>query len=181
MRLTTFIRSAIAGLLVSGSAGAMASPSKIEDGKISKRIEERLKSDAYVRDEKIDVAVSNGVAKLKGKVSTRAVKDRAAKLAQVKGVKAVDNRIDIEGEPKVSSDGAGEVIEDSWITTKVKSRLTNKDQLKGSDISVETNGGVVKLTGTVTSDAGRVYALDQARSTKGVKLVEDHLIIAPKH
>lgn len=181
MRLKPFIRSVTAGALLFGGAAAVASPSKVADGTLNKRIEERIKSDARLREEKIDVAVSNGVAKLSGRVSTRADKARAAKLAQIKGIKAVDNRLDIEGAPKASSDGVGGVVEDSWITTKVKAELTNQALLKGSDISVETNNGVVKLTGTVTGDAARERATELVRSTKGVRRIDDQMILAPKH
>ncbi len=181
MRFQPWIRSLTAVGLLCGGAIAVASPSKIDDGALSKRIEGRIKADTYLKDEKIDIAVKSGVAKLKGQVPTNAIKARATKLARVKGVKAVDNRIEVEGAPKVSSDGAGELIEDSWITTKVKSKLANNALLEGSDISVETNGGVVKLTGTVPSDAVHARTLELVRGTKGVTQVDDLLVIAPKH
>jgi hyperosmotically inducible periplasmic protein len=74
----------------------------------------------------------------------------------------------------------GEVIDDTWITTKVKSKYVGEDSVKGSDISVETKENVVTLTGTVPSSAAHASALRIARETKGVKRVVDNLRVGPK-
>jgi osmotically-inducible protein OsmY len=49
----------------------------------------------------------------------------------------------------------GEYVDDSVITTKVKSLLAEDDFLKSFQISVETYKGVVQLSGFVNSQAGR--------------------------
>jgi hyperosmotically inducible protein len=74
----------------------------------------------------------------------------------------------------------GEVITDSWITTRVHSKFVGEDLLKDSDISVETNDHVVTLKGTVMSAAGRARAVEQAREVEGVHRVIDQLRIGPK-
>jgi osmotically-inducible protein OsmY len=74
----------------------------------------------------------------------------------------------------------GEVIDDSWITTKVKSKYVGEKSVDGSDISVETKNNIVTLTGTVPSTSAHAAALRIARDTKGVKKVVDNLRIAPK-
>ena len=74
----------------------------------------------------------------------------------------------------------GEVITDSWITTRVKSKFVGEDLLKGSDISVETNDHVVTLKGTVTSAAGRARAVKEAKDVEGVHRVVNRLTIGPK-
>jgi osmotically-inducible protein OsmY len=77
---------------------------------------------------------------------------------------------------KSDRDSVGTEVSDSWITTKVKASYLTEGALKGSDISVDTDDhGVVKLTGTVPSEAARVRAVEIARSTKGVRRIEDHL------
>ena len=50
-------------------------------------------------------------------------------------------------------DQAGETVSDTWITSKVKSTLLADTALSGMDIKVETNKGVVTLTGTVATAA----------------------------
>ena len=74
----------------------------------------------------------------------------------------------------------GEVITDTWITGRVKSKFVGEDLLKGSDISVETTDHVVTLKGTVTSAAGRARAVKEAREVEGVHRVVNRLTIGPK-
>jgi hyperosmotically inducible protein len=74
----------------------------------------------------------------------------------------------------------GEVIDDTWITTKVKTQYISEDAVKGSEINVDTKDNVVTLTGTVPSEAVRAAALRIARDTKGVKRVVDNLRVGPK-
>jgi len=72
----------------------------------------------------------------------------------------------------------GEVITDSWITTKVHAKFVGEDLLKGSDINVDANNHVVTLKGTVKSDAARARAVAIAKGTDGVTRVVDQLTIA---
>jgi osmotically-inducible protein OsmY len=74
----------------------------------------------------------------------------------------------------------GEVMDDTWVTTKVKAKYVGEKSVEGSDISVETNQNVVTLSGTVPTAAAHAAALRIARDTKGVKRVVDNLRVAPK-
>jgi osmotically-inducible protein OsmY len=77
---------------------------------------------------------------------------------------------------KSHNDSVGTEVSDSWITTKVKASYLTENALKGSDISVDTDDhGVVRLTGTVPTEAARARAVEIARTTKGVRRVDDHL------
>lgn len=66
---------------------------------------------------------------------------------------------------------AEETVSDTWITGKVKSSFLADDHIKGTDIKVETNKGVVSLSGTVATDAQRELAVEKAKNIKGVKAV----------
>jgi osmotically-inducible protein OsmY len=71
----------------------------------------------------------------------------------------------------------GTYIDDSTVTTKVKSEmLANKDIHSGS-IHVETSGGVVHLSGFVPSEAEKHRAVEVAYSVAGVKSVRDGLTV----
>ena len=70
---------------------------------------------------------------------------------------------------------AGEYVDDSAITAKVKSSLLKEKKLKSLPISVETSGGVVTLSGTVVSSAQKDAAEDVAKHVRGVKDVHDAL------
>ncbi|HEU4936192.1 MAG TPA: BON domain-containing protein [Vicinamibacterales bacterium] len=74
----------------------------------------------------------------------------------------------------------GEVINDAWITSKISADFVNEDALKGSDINVDTKDHVVTLKGTVASAAGKARAEEIAKTTKGVKRVNNTLTIGPK-
>ena len=65
-------------------------------------------------------------------------------------------------------DEAEEVVTDTWITSKVKSSFLADDSISGLDIKVETNEGVVSLSGVVPTDAERDLAVQKAKSIKGV-------------
>ncbi|GGJ99862.1 BON domain-containing protein [Pseudomonas matsuisoli] len=68
-------------------------------------------------------------------------------------------------------DNAEEAVSDTWITGKVKSAFLADDSISGMDIKVETNKGVVSLSGAVPSDAERDLAVEKAKSIKGVREV----------
>ena len=72
-------------------------------------------------------------------------------------------------------EGAGEFIDDSVITTKVKALLTEDDFLKSFQISVETYKGTVQLSGFVDSQKAVDKAGEIARGVKGVKSVKNNL------
>jgi osmotically-inducible protein OsmY len=74
-------------------------------------------------------------------------------------------------------ESAGEYIDDSVITTKVKSLLAADDFLKSFQISVETYKGTVQLSGSVNSQKVVDKAVEIARSVNGVKSVKNDLIV----
>ena len=71
----------------------------------------------------------------------------------------------------------GEYIDDSIITTKVKSKLAADDFLKSFEISVKTYKGVVQLSGFVNTQKAVDKALEITRSVKGVESVKNDLIV----
>jgi len=71
--------------------------------------------------------------------------------------------------------GTGEYVDDSVITTKVKSLLGADDFLKSFEISVETFKGTVQLSGFVDSQKAIDKAGEIASGVKGVKSVKNNL------
>ena len=72
---------------------------------------------------------------------------------------------------------AQQPVKDKWVTMKIHSMFVPEDALEGSNIDVDTVNGVVTLSGTVVSEAGRARALAIAKSTDGAKSVVDKLRI----
>ena len=74
-------------------------------------------------------------------------------------------------------ESAGEYVDDSVITTKVKSLLAADDFLKSFQIGVETYQGTVQLSGFVNSQNAVGKAGEIARSVQGVKSIKNNLIV----
>jgi len=74
-------------------------------------------------------------------------------------------------------EGTGEYVDDSVITTKVKSLLAADDFLKSFQIGVETYKGTVQLSGFVNSQNAVNKAVEITRSVKGVESVKNNLIV----
>jgi hyperosmotically inducible protein len=74
-------------------------------------------------------------------------------------------------------EGAGEYVDDSVITTKVKSLIAADDFLKSFQISVETYKGIVQLSGFVGTQMAVNKAGEIARGVQGVKSVKNNLIV----
>ncbi len=71
----------------------------------------------------------------------------------------------------------GEYIDDTVITTKVKSLLAADDFLKSFQVSVETFKGTVQLSGFVDSHQAVNRAAEITRDVKGVRAVKNNLIV----
>ena len=69
--------------------------------------------------------------------------------------------------------------DDARITTSIQSKYFMDDRIKGRHINVTTSGGVVTLNGEIADETERAEALLLARTTEGVKRVEDNLRISP--
>ena len=76
-----------------------------------------------------------------------------------------------------TQESTGEYVDDSVITTKVKSLLAADDFLKSFQISVETYKGVVQLSGFVNAQNAVDKAGQIARSVNGVTSVKNNLIV----
>src|ERR1044071_6403548 len=72
---------------------------------------------------------------------------------------------------------AGEQIDDSVITAKVKAALVDNDSTKARQIDVETFRGTVQLNGFVDSADAKAAATRVARSVNGVQKVDNNLSV----
>jgi hyperosmotically inducible protein len=79
-----------------------------------------------------------------------------------------------------SKESAGEYLDDTVITTRVKTAVFNEPTLKSSEINVETFKGVVQLSGFVSSQADINKAVEIARSIKGVTSVQNDMQLKTK-
>jgi osmotically-inducible protein OsmY len=74
----------------------------------------------------------------------------------------------------------GEVIDDSVITTKVKSSFVGDSTVSAFDIAVDTSEGVVNLKGIVDTSQQRQRAIEIAQATNGVKAVDARNLVVKR-
>jgi osmotically-inducible protein OsmY len=74
---------------------------------------------------------------------------------------------------------AGAYIDDTGITTLVKSRFIENKQVDASAISVETLNGAVMLSGFAKNTTEKSTAETIARGVNGVKSVKNQIVVRP--
>jgi hyperosmotically inducible protein len=81
------------------------------------------------------------------------------------------------GEPSSVNTRAGEHVDDATLTARVKAALVDDQATKAPQIKVETQDGVVQLSGFVDSEEIKQAALTRASSVTGVQEVRDGLSV----
>jgi osmotically-inducible protein OsmY len=120
----------------------------------------------YGNDIHLNVTSYNGVVLLTGEAPSTVIQDEITKLAKDQDkVRIVHNEMVIA---PVTDLGAR--TNDTYITSKVKTRLLNDDQFKAIYVKVVTERSVVYLMGIVPRDLGE-RAAQTAATTEGVAKV----------
>ena len=176
---------AMAILMMVGTAVVAARPvtQRTNEDVLRDRIEYGLESSPLVKKFDIKVRVNGNDVTMSGDVATQEQKDEAARIAKIAGAAAIQNSlvVDPQAQQRVEDrlrEGktkTGEKFNDKWIKEKVKWFLAGEDVLKGTDIDVDVDHGVVKLKGNVRNQAARERAVVLARETEGVTKVIDEL------
>ena len=79
--------------------------------------------------------------------------------------------------PTPTTESTGQLVDDSVVTTKVKSALLADESVKSFAISVETLKGVVQLSGFVDNAAQKTAAGAVAAAVPGAREVKNSLIV----
>jgi len=95
-----------------------------------------------------------------------------------KSEQRIDQPIGQATEPAATGK-AGDYVDDSVITMRVKTAISDDALLKGAKIEVTTVNGLVKLSGTVDSQQSINRAVEVANSQKNVKSVQSDLVVNP--
>ena len=156
----------------------------VDDATITAAVKSKLLWSKHTEGMDTKVVTHNGKVTLNGNVATQQAKQQAEKLAKnTDGVRSVDNRLQINDKiafvngDREQGAGNGNVISDSWITTKVKSMFLYSSNVAGTDISVNTSKGIVTLAGKVDSGAEQALAIELAQNIRGVKSVSSKQLI----
>jgi len=170
----------IGGALIAGSANArdMADEkTTIADTWITAKTKIALAADGRVKGRQIHVETTNNVVMLRGKVDSDSAKQAAEEVTKLRdGVKTVKNNLEVVPPSK------RELVEakDEAITARVREKIANDTHLKRSDIAVQTNGGIVSLTGEVEDIFTSADASWTAWFVPGVKSVKNDLTVKEK-
>lgn len=73
----------------------------------------------------------------------------------------------------------GAYVDDTGITTLVKSRFIENKQVDAASISVETMKGTVMLSGFAKNSTEKATAETIARGVKGVIAVKNEIVVRP--
>ncbi len=148
---------------------------QVDDAALLTSVKSALVANSVTEAGEVNVDVNRGVVKLSGFVDTPKEKSAAADVAgKVDGVQSVQNDIAVKGG---GDSTAGEVIDDSVVTAKVKTALIESSDTKAHQINVETKQGVVQLSGFVDNAAAKAAATNVAKSVTGVKDVRNELSV----
>ncbi len=167
--------SAMLGVAACSATRTQRAPGEhLDDAVLLTNVKSALVADPVTEAGEINVDVNRGVVSLNGYVDSQNEKSKAGQVARdVDGVKEVRNNLSV----KEGSSTAGEVIDDSILTAKVKAALIQSPDTKAHQINVETMAGVVQLSGFVDSAAAKAAASTVARSVTGVKDVKNELSV----
>lgn len=154
----------------------------VSDAWITTKVKTELATTKGVSSTDISVTTVDGLVTLTGVLSNKAEIDKAVAMTRsIEGVQDVDAAgLKVGDAAKVAaadndndaSRSVGEVVDDTWITTKVKADLAVTEGVPSAVISVTTVDGVVSLSGPLPSELAMKKAIAVARAIKGVRQVD---------
>ncbi len=164
-------------VLIAGAAGAGAASvvgerrtmgTMIDDSAIESVAKDEIKSldEIGYRSSNIGTTSVDGILLVHGQTRSQAImKDLEKTCMKIKGVRKVHNAL-VTGE----NVGVGQSSKDSWITTKLKTKLIGESGINTNSFKVVTENSVVYLMGVVTREEGE-RAAQVAAATDGVSRV----------
>ena len=160
-------------------ASVTAVGDSLEDVRIAASVKTALGLAKDLEDLSIDVSVSSGEVRLRGKVPSEELRKRAERTASaVPDVRSVVNSLEVAatgGAPKAVGRSLGESLDDHALEVRVKLALSLRKELSGTDISVRAFRRRITLAGEVARADQRSLAAQVTSETAGVESVENTL------
>jgi len=146
----------------------------IDDSVVTANVKSALLSDPAIKSLDFKVETRKGDVQLSGFVDNQAQIDRAIALTKaITGVRSVQNNVTL----KIATSSIGNKVDDSIVTTRVKTALLADISIKSFDIAVVTRNGAVQLSGFVNNQSQMDNAVGIAKSTEGVSSVVNELSV----
>ena len=142
------------------------------DEKIESAARQSYVFKTYLQGDDIQIHSQDGVVTLTGTVAEEPHLFLAADtVADLPGVKSVDNRLEVKG-------GIPEKSSDAWIHARVKNMLMLHRNLDGANTAVEVKDGLVTLHGVAGSQAEKALTAEYVKDVEGVKDVDNQMTVA---
>jgi osmotically-inducible protein OsmY len=126
----------------------------------------------YLKDDDIKIESKDRAVTLTGTVSEEYHKTLAQEtVADLPGVKSVDNRLEVKGEHPAEKS-------DAWLSAKVKTTLLFHRSVSGLKTGVDVKDGIVILRGEATSQAQKELTTEYAKDVEGVKDVKNEMTVS---
>jgi hyperosmotically inducible periplasmic protein len=174
---------------------------RMSNDELDRAVTAKINSDATLAAYNLDVdadADKNAVT-LSGNVPTESLRMRAVDAAKTAHTNLIiTDKIDVKPgdierkdynedmareareRAKQSNESVGDSLDDAWIHTKIRTKLTGEGELPGGSVNVDVNNNVVTLRGSVETQAEKAKAGQIAKDTDGVKSVRNQLVVKPK-
>jgi hyperosmotically inducible periplasmic protein len=153
---------------------AMSMGAQIDDSIITASVKSALLANPDINSFDLQVETRKGVVLVSGFVDSKLQIDQALAVTRsVSGVVDVENGVSLKGEQSTM----GTQLEDTAVTSRVKTALLADPDVRSLDISVLTRQGAVQLTGFVNSQAQIEQATTIARAAEGASSVKNELVV----
>ncbi len=158
----------VAGCAAFSSDPRVRTPGVMFDDGIIEAVVKRdiRRSDPGLEDAHLIVVSYNGVVLLAGQVASETLKQRAQEVAaQVAKVRKIHNELEVGGPISYAAR-----TNDTWLTTKVKSKLLANKRTDANKVKVVTENGTVFLMGRLPRDQADAM-VDVASTVFGVQRI----------
>jgi osmotically-inducible protein OsmY len=162
-----------AALFVAGGAAAVMSATdrrtvgaQLDDENIEVKAAAAIRSDPALKSAHVNVSSFNAIVLLTGEAPTAEQRDKVlAAVRDIAGVRRTVNEIRIAPVTELSSRS-----HDSWLTTKVRSKLIAVEDLDSAHVKIVTENAVIYLMGLVRQKEAEL-ATNAATEVGGVARV----------
>jgi osmotically-inducible protein OsmY len=170
------IKKMCAAVLMAAAFALLVSSVPVYASTMDDRIESSARKSyvfkTYLEGDDINIQSKDGVVSLTGTVSEESHKSLAQEtVADLPGVKSVDNRLEVKGAPATPNS-------DALLMDKVKSALMFRRSVSAEKTEVDVKDGIVTLRGTATSQAQKDLTTEYAKDVEGVKDVRNEMTVS---
>lgn len=165
---------------------------EVDDAALNARIRRQLAYNAGTKSAILDIDVNGSTVVVNGEVESAEKKKAIERIIdETSGVSRVDSKLvvvekntgteaDAKDKSTIASkaDNAVETLSDEWVEKMVESSIMWNENLGINQIDVEVDQGICTLTGSLLSESQKKLAESIAKSTDGVKSVNNNITVS---